>query len=119
MKILRLLAIIGIVTAGAWYYTHQQIALICVSYDLDAVQRRLVDTVDQQGHLRYSVLALKSPGTLSEQLSGHQVALAYPSRERVIQLVAATTQREGWSPQRSRSLLSLFHLSTTAEASSR
>lgn len=76
----RALVGIGVGTAVALAYTHQQITLIEAGYAVEQRAQRRADMLDQYHILLYNVLTLQAPQWLEQQLAGREIELVNPRR---------------------------------------
>ena len=76
----RVLIGVGVGTAIALVYTHQQITLIEASYAVERQARLKEDMLDQHRILLYNVLTLQAPQLLEQRLARREIALVSPRR---------------------------------------
>lgn len=71
---------IGVGTAVALAYTHQQIALIEAGYAIERRAQWRADRLDQYHILLYNVLTLQAPQWLEQRLARREIELVSPRR---------------------------------------
>lgn len=81
------------ITAGSFIfllYVHGQVALLHVSYQIDARNERLGRLAEEYRQLRFEVEQLKAPRLLDEKMKQMSLGLTLPQEIRVIRLPAAS-----------------------------
>lgn len=92
-----MLMVIGVGTALALAYTHQQIALIEAGYAIEQRTQLKADMLDQHHILLYNVLTLQAPQLLEQRLARRDVELVIPSH---VAWLAPTTSPLGLTNHR-------------------
>lgn len=73
-----------IITALALGCVHAKICLIRLGYDVESLQRRRDEILDQNRVLQYNVLTLRSPVILGERLAQRDIRLIPPAAVEVV-----------------------------------
>ena len=86
-----------LIMAGSTFfllYVHEQVALLNVSYQIDARSEKLGRLSEEYRELRFEVEQLKAPRLLDEKMKRMSLDLTLPNEIRVIRLPAASSAPE-------------------------
>lgn len=93
MKVFKILFSIFVVTVVALAYVHQQVELVKLSYAIDSKEKGVALLLDRKEKLVYNLNRLTSPSSLEKALFAKNSGLAYPDKENVIRVAAASGRR--------------------------
>ena len=91
MRLFKYIILLGIVTLTALVYVHQQVELVKLSYEIDCKEKKLKETLDRKGILRYNISNLESPSRLEKVLLARKISVSYPKKGQVIRLARSSS----------------------------
>lgn len=86
MRMMRLLAMMSIITLASLVYVHQQVELVKLSYSIGIKEKKLKDMLDHKERLGYNISNLEAPSRLEEALLARNVDIAFPKRANVVKV---------------------------------
>lgn len=117
MRLVKFLLIVIFITTTAFFFTHQRIEAIKLSYKIKEKEIKVNKLLDHKTELEYNVAKLKAPEYLEIQLAKESVELILPERWQIFEVTGLEERNvQVVSPTLVHNIVGLFALKTEAQA---